>query len=427
MDANYRGESFNFVSISGYLDHKEFVLSDFDVSPAKFFETSRDQNHWQFSQEFRIESSSTSRLQWVGGIYYSEQEFDIVQTYFLGEDLLGIPGAVRITDDYAEQQAWSLAAFAQLDYSLTDQLRLTLGARYTYDQKDFEARPQQVVGDGVPGGVVIQVDENWNEPTWLIGMDYALTDDIMIYASYSTGFKSGGFNGRAATASALGPFDPEEARAWEIGMKSDWFDRRLRVNLAAFWNEYDGLQIQVFRPAASGSGEESITANAAEERARGIELELTAIPVPNLTLELSVGYLDAEYTSFLSDLNGDGVATDNTFLEPSRTPDWTIRVGASYEFSLGRWGTLTPDVAYYYEDDHYTETLNVAQGFQKGYKLVDASLNYVTADGRWRVSLWGKNLTDEVHVLSAVPTAGLLTQLYHGLPRTAGIEIGVNL
>jgi iron complex outermembrane recepter protein len=427
VDARYSATNYNLVWITGYLQHSEFMLSDFDVSPAKFFETARDQNHWQLSQEFRVESQTNSRLQWVGGIYYSEQDFDIVQTYFLGEDLLGIPGAVRITDDYAEQQAWSIATFVQADYSVTDRLRVTVGGRYTFDKKDFEARPQQVVGDGVPGGVVVKVDEDWNEPTWLVSVDYSLSDDLMVYASYSTGFKSGGFNGRAATADALGPFDPEEAIAWEIGMKSDWFDRRLRLNLAAFWNEYEGLQIQVFQPAASGSGEQSVTANAAEERARGIELELTAIPMPNLTLELSVGYLDAEYTSFFSDLNGNGIRTDNTYLKPSRAPDWTVRVGASYQFSLGGWGYLTPDIAYYFEGDHYTETLNVPQGFQKGYKLIDASINYETIDGKWRVSLWGKNLSNEVHVLSAVPTAGLLTQLYHGLPRTAGVEIGVNL
>jgi iron complex outermembrane receptor protein len=189
-----------------------------------------------------------------------------------------------------------------------------------------------------------------------------------------------------------------------------------------------------------GTGEEQVVANNADERARGVELEVTALPVRNLTVSASVGYLDADYTSFVANLSG-GVATaanpcgglrDRSQsgpckLVPTRVPKITSRLNGSYDFELASGATVTPDISWSHEGKHFTDTLNVPQGFQKAYNVWDASLTYVEPKGRWRASLWGKNLNNVAHRLSAVPTAGVLTQLYFAEPRTYGAEIRVNL
>ena len=207
-------------------------------------------------------------------------------------------------------------------------------------------------------------------------------------------------------------------------------------------SEAADLQISVFKPAVIGSGEQQVVANDANERARGVEVEFTAVPIQGLRLSGSVGYLDAIYTSFVTNLTGKPVSPSNPcggvvdrsdksnptcYLVPTRSPKWTTRFDVSYEFDLNGKGTLTPAASWSLESDHFTDTTNAPQGFQPTYSIFDASLNYDDPSGRWRISLWGKNLTDKAHRLSAVPTAGLLTQLYFAQPRTYGVELRVKL
>ncbi|HVI33908.1 MAG TPA: TonB-dependent receptor [Phenylobacterium sp.] len=424
LNATYEGQGYRIVSISGIVRSSNLSYSDFDVTDLAFFETLATKRHKQLSQEVRIESATDGPLQWVAGGYAGHTDWDTTQIFFLAS----------VTEEGAEQKDKTAAGFAQFDFSLTEQLTLTAGGRYTWQEKEF-TRFLQVPVAQFPRPP-LRAAEEWSDFTYHLGANYQINDDAMLYGSYSTGFKSGGFNSRAATASAIGPFDPEKAKAWEIGLKSDWWDRRLRLNLAAFWNKYEDLQVSIFRPAASGTGEEQVVANNADERARGVEVELTVLPVPNLTLNASVGYLDAEYTSFVANLTGRPASATNPcggtidrsqkgpcYLEPTRVPDWTSRIDATYDIELAGGGRISPFVAWSYEDAHFTDTLNAPQGFQKAYHVWDASLTYEAPSGRWQATLWGKNLGDVAHRLSVVPTAGVLTQLYFAEPRTYGVEL----
>jgi iron complex outermembrane receptor protein len=429
VNMTYDGEGYRIVSISGIVRSSNFSFSDFDVTDLAFFETTASKRHKLMSQEVRIESDNDGPLQWVAGAYAGRTKWDADQIFFLATQ----------TYEASRQKEKTAGGFAQVDYNVTDQLTVTAGGRYSWQEKDFTRRLQRPIAT-FAGTPALNASEDWSRFTYHLGTRYQINSDAMVYASYSTGFKSGGFNSRAASQATIGPFAPEKAKAFEVGLKSDWWDNRLRVNVAAFWNKYSDLQISTFRPAASGSGEEQVVANNANQRARGVEFEVTILPVENLTVIGSIGYLDSEYTSFVANLSG-GVATPTNpcgglrdrsekgacFLEPTRVPDITSRIDVSYDWELAAGGKITPNVAWSHEGAHFTDTLNAPQGFQKAYNIWDASITYVEPKGRWRASLWGKNLNDVAHRLSVVPTAGVLTQLYFAEPRTYGFELRVNL
>ena len=287
---------------------------------------------------------------------------------------------------------------------------------------------------------------NWSSFTYKLGAHYNITDDVMVYASYSTGAQAGGFSLTATSQSQMTPYSPEGAKAFEAGLRSEWLNHRLQVNLTGFWNDYSDLQVGAFRPVSGGTGQQSYIANSAFERARGVELVATALPVRGLTLSASIGYLDAQYTSFIAALsysfpghvcNGltDGPgsppieqnhATPNTpcFLSPPFAPDLTANLNASYDIDLGEHGTLTPHVSWTAQTSYFTDLLNAPQGFQPGWSEFDADLTYRDPSGRWRVSVYGKNLNNNVHLLNDNPIAGLFTVNYYADPRTYGIELG---
>ncbi|WP_337189133.1 TonB-dependent receptor [Phenylobacterium sp.] len=429
VNAAYDGDGFRIVSVSGIVRSSNFSYSDFDVSDLSFFETTASKRHKLMSQEVRVESDTEGPLQWVAGAYVGRTKWDSDQIFFLATQ----------TYEASAQKEKTAGGFAQFDFAVTDQLTLTAGGRYSWQEKDFTRRLQRPI-PLFAATPALEASEDWSRFTYHLSANYKINADAMVYASYSTGFKSGGFNSRAASQATIGPFEPEKAKAFEVGLKSDWWDNRLRVNVAAFWNNYSDLQISTFRPAASGSGEEQVVANNANQRARGVEFEVTVLPIENLTVSASVGYLDSKYTSFVANLSGGAATPANPcgglqdrsqkgpcYLEPTRVPDITSRIDVSYDFDLANGATLTPNVAWSHEGAHFTDTLNAPQGYQKAYNIWDASITYVEPKGRWRASLWGKNLGDVAHRLSVVPTAGVLTQLYFAEPRTYGLELRVNL
>ena len=437
LNSRYEGDGFNIISISGYMRDTNLSYNDFDDSALPFYETTSNQRHEQYSQELRIESASKSPFQWVAGAYISAVDWHAGQIYYLPI----LSPAAPVLEDGSAQTDTAGAVFAQVDYKIIPKLTLTLGGRYSNEDKSFH-RYLEVPISRFAGDVPIPARHDWSDFTYHAGVNYELTDDSMIYASYSTGFKSGGFNSLAASAASIGPFAPEQARAWEVGLKSEYFEHRLRLDVAAFWNNYTDLQVSSFQAVAGGVGQQQVVANNANERADGVEVEFTALPVRGLRINGSVSYLDAVYTSFVANLSGKPASPLNPcgglinraseaipgcYLVPSRTPHWTAHLAASYEFDLDGKGKLTPSVDWSLESQYFTDLTNAPQGLQPTFNMVNASLNYDDPSGRWRVSLWTKNLGNVAEKLSAVPTAGLLTQLYFAAPRTFGVEFRVKL
>ncbi len=416
LNMRYHAEGFDLVSVTGYEEDTNDSLSDYDNTELNFFQSKFSLSNKEISQEVRIESTGSSALQWVMGGIYSNRRWTGTQLFY------SLFPTLDNHIDYARQHDDAWAVFGQAEYNITDALQLEAGVRYTDETKDIYRIPSHDASLPTPNPFIHK--DTWTETTYRAGVNYQFGEDKMVYATYSTGFVAGGYNTRVDTNFLTAqPYSPEKVKAWEIGLKSDWLEHRLRANIAAFINKYDDLQVGAFIP---GGGLQQTIVNNAFEKAKGVELELTALPIENLLLSAAVGYLDAYYTSFEADVKGTGVA-DFSYLDVPRAPKWTGRLAASYNFMLNGHGTLTPNVSYSYEDSHYTDLTNIAPGYQKAYGIWDASLTYEAPSGLWTLSAYGKNLNDELHRLSAVPSSGYFTQLYFANPRTYGLQLSVKL
>ncbi len=426
------------VSITGYMRGKQNTFSDFDTTGINFFETVTHKAMDYFQQEVHLQSNDQdSPLTWVAGLYYNWYHF------FFRQDFTPTIAVPSHTIEGAAQNDWTLAPFAQVDYKILPDLTLTGGIRFSTETKDFVRSPQQISAPFL--GTIITGKHTWTNFTYHAGANYRIDEHAMAYFSYSTGYKSGAFNSRAPVGTGSLPFDffinppakPEKARAYEIGAKTDWFDNRLRANLAAFWNQYDDLQVQFFLPLP---GAPQVLANGANQKARGVELEFTALPIDDFTLSGSIGYLDSRYTSFVVNLGNqdfkpivcNNVVVDRSkhgpcYLVPYRSPLWTMRFTAEYNIHLpDDLGLLTPSLAWGLETQHMTDLNNSIMGFQPTYNTIDGSLNYTDPSGHYTVSLWAKNITSVVHKLAAVPSSNFFTQLYFAEPRTFGVQLNIH-
>ncbi len=416
LNMRYHGEGYDLVSVTGYEQDTNDSLSDYDNTELNFFQSSFGLHNKEISQETRIESTGSSPLQWVLGGIYSNRRWTGTQLFY------SLFPALDNHIDYARQHDDAWALFGQAQYNITDALQFEAGVRYTDETKDIYRIASHDAALPAPDPFIHK--DTWTETTYRVGASYQLDEDKMVYVNYSTGFVAGGFNTRVDTDFLTSrPYAPEKVKAWEIGLKSDWFDHRLRANVAAFSNKYEDLQVGAFIP---GGGFQQTIVNNAFEDARGVELELTALPIERLLLSANVGYLDAYYTSFFADVEGIGQA-DYSNLEVPRAPKWTTRLAGSYEFMLNGRGTLTPNVSYSYTDSYYTTLGNIEPGYQKSYGIWDASLTYEPPSGMWTLSAYGKNLGDELYRLSAVPSSGYFTQLYFANPRMYGLQLSVKL
>ncbi len=439
LNMNYHAPWFDVVSVTGYVRDGNLSKSDYDDTELNFFQSYFGLDNRQISEEVRLQSiPSDSPLKWVAGAIYIDKNWHGQQLF------VSLFPTLNNYLDFAHQSDESYAIFGQADYNFTPDLQATFGIRYTDESKDItrvnshlSTGPTTPCNPAVipnfanvnPASVVptmactYHFQKSWGNATYHAGLNYKIDDSKMVYASWSTGFVAGGFNSRVDTLNLTGlPYSPETANAWEIGLKSDWFDNHLRINAAAFLNKYANLQVGAFIP---GGGLQQAIVNNAFERAQGLELEVTALPIENLTLSANLGLLDANYTSFFANVFGTPLPHDYSFLRPARAPKWTGNFQASYEIQLNGYGTLTPMAGVEMESSHFTDLTNNPVGFQSGYAKVDASLTWDDPSGKWEVALWGKNLNNAVTRLSAVPSSGYFTQLYLANPMTYGIDLNI--
>ncbi|WP_116367311.1 TonB-dependent receptor [Parahaliea mediterranea] len=451
-------------AIAGYIETDDLFLNDFDQTEFFFFPTSRDQTHDQTSFELRFTNSDDSgRLDWVVGAFYMEQEHELTQNF----PTLGFTAGDTFfaTADYTTQKAESQALFGQVIYAINDRLNLTAGLRYTDEQKDFYRDPaistpaitydpnthfsysdaRALARQDLSDDILSDLDTDHTD--YKLALDYQLGDNAMVYGQVATGFKAGEFGARANSPETALPTDDEEAISYEIGLKSELWDNRLRLNLAAFWASYENLQFGVFVPSANVTGQETLNQNVGEATTKGIELDLSASLTDRLTVNLNAGYLDASYDEFCADLNGasayptpptsscgsvtaltDGtylVEEDQSDLELSRAPSYNYHVSGEYDLPLpDGWGGLVALLSYTYSDEYFSDsTINHPKGKTGGFGTWDGSLAWSNSSRALRVALWGKNLTDEEEVSGLTPTANFFNQRFWYPPRTYGVNL----
>jgi iron complex outermembrane receptor protein len=373
-----------------------------------------------WSQELRLSSAPGSRLNWVVGVYFLDESVDRNETAALG--IVRADAAGNLVDvvpvsrggEYQEARSKSYAAFGQGTYSVTDRLRLTLGARYTRDDKD-----QDVVGTA--GGLVVissyagQSSKSWSKVTPKFAVDFDVADGVMLYALASNGFKSGGWQGLAPNGpSALTPYEPELAWLYEAGAKTEWLDKRLRVNLSLFQTKYDDMQIlQSLIPENAPPNVVAVVyvTNAASSEIRGAELEVEAAPTENLFLSANYSYLDTEFSDFSVPPGfrpgaGSLPASSRVGKELPRAPNHTGSALARYTQPLANGGSLALQGSWRYVGRAFGDVDNLAFGATPAYDVVDARVTYAFPGEAWSVSVWGNNLLDEDYYLNNFPNLG---------------------
>lgn len=453
LELNGKIGEFNLTSITGYRDSNDQLLEENTGTPpvsfsgvpgqgVPLFVAARDQDYKQFSQEIRLAGDITDWMDIVAGVYYLHTNFSIRPNSFNGSTgglaFLAVPlfppdvpaptfVNAPIQSATASQTLDSYAVFAESIFKLSETVRLTLGGRYTIETKKFAINQTLAVPFAAQG------KNTWRDPTWRAILDWKPTEDTLFYGSWSRGTRSGGWNGRATTADAIGPYDPEKVDSFEVGTKTTFADGKLQINAAAFLVNYDNKQEEIIRPAIGG-GTETIVDNAASAETKGVELELLARPTPELTLRGSAAYLSAKYNTFLiPDLANPGQLLDITGVANfRRAPEWTANAGLDYDKSIDDRNSINFNTNLAYLASFATSPRRDLSGGNRdiirAHTTLDASLSFIhRADAfkRLRVAVYGRDLLNGGNRLSNTLDAGVF---YFGVVspnRETGVELGI--
>ncbi len=403
----YTGDLYTLKSITSYRE-SDFAqqidadATEFTVFNINFFETSQS-----FTQEFQLSNTTPDGLDWITGLFYLREDGGG------GIDLLFDGLAIEITEDNVTE---AYAAFGQMTYDISDRLRATFGLRYSYETKDY-GFTTNVNGTAVDAGTP---DNSWSAWTPRFALDYDLAKDIMVYASATNGFKSGGFQIGDGT-----PFEQEDLWSYETGIKSTLLDNHLRANIGLFLYDYTNLQVVEYDDDTGVSK----TTNAGEATIKGIEGEFIARASDNLDINLVITYTDATFDYFPQ---GQGV--DFAGNELPNTPNLTYALGAQYTSEIDNIGYLVFRGDYAWRDSVYFKSNNEKKFQSDSYSLLNLRVSLMTFDDKWEVSLYGTNLLDERYAtyitagrnLDGSRTDNGNTSNTYGEPRQYGIKVRYN-
>lgn len=418
-------------SVTGYINFERGFYIDADAGPTIDAEFDQNDKVAQFTQELRLAGGSVDRATWLVGAYYS---WDRVKTFSPGflRDLFNTN--VLIT---ADQKTESRAVFGQVDWKLTDQLKLITGLRYTSEDRSYVGGTNDLnpfglsflcfaVGAcalGAPGTHVLSAadasidDQNWS---WRAGLNYKPSDDVLVYGTIARGTKSGGFfNGVTTTNLALAPYLPEQLTDYEAGVKARLFDRSVQLEASAFWYDYKDLQTQTF----TNVGAVSLIklGNVDTATVKGLDLQATWLPAHGLTLNAGMGLLDTELGSFRT-AGATGVIVVPKGNKLPNAPDATFNGQARYEWPLvGDW-TAAVQGAAHYSSKVFKEALNTSFLSADSYWIFDARAS-VSSKAGWELAVWGKNLGDEQYVAQATDDGLGMGYRVFNAPRTYGVSV----
>jgi iron complex outermembrane receptor protein len=406
-------------SITAYRDLDEFTGLDFDASPFALGDQWVDDDQAQFSQELIATGSSFGdRLNWASGLYYLREAG--ANDIYLPLSYAANPDGYDTftTNDYVNK---SYAAYAQGTFDVTDALSLTAGGRYSTDEKE-DTIHTFATKFGVDLVAPLPQSADWDSFTWRLAAQYKFSENLMTYASAATGFKSGGFNGRAQSASVFLAFDPEKATTYEIGMKGDFLNRRLRLNAALFRTNYDDIQTTLNVPDPVTGVTTNIVGNPADARVQGLELEGEALVGDFLTFDLGLSYMENKYVQIVP-----GADIDSSDKLPN-TPKWTVNAGAQYVVPapLGSIadGEILARLDYLYKSSFFHNAQNSIYNYEDAYSIVNGRLAYQSKESGWAVSLYGKNISDERYYTHKEDLMAFVYAIaLPAPPREIGIEI----
>lgn len=425
---DYQAGGGTLTSLTSYRDNEFDEYQDLDATLADSIDRRAIEDAQTFTQEVRFASSTVGRVDWLVGAYYLHEQVERRDDAVLGVDSVlawvfnGGRAYTPIWRDSFETDAY--AGFAHVSIALAERLNLSLGARYSEDDKSLDrvADNHGVASPILVSSYQVKSEDSWSSFDPQISLDYHLNDRSMVYISYREGFKSGGFQYLSPTAAASSvTFDPEQVTLYEAGVKARSRRGRVAVDASLFTNDYRDLQFLAATGEATGGGFIVVITNAAQATAKGAELDLKLRPVSGLEIGLGAGLLDATFDAYI-----DGNGKDNSGHKLLRSPETSGHVVAQYGFPLGAAaGALTVRAMWSYKDKIYFDPDNTERLAQPAYDLLDASVSYDSANGRWRMSAWAKNLTNEEYYKNVIPLSSSLVGIATmGVPRTYGVTVG---
>jgi iron complex outermembrane recepter protein len=394
---------FDLTSITAYRSVEQHATADGDgrsFPPGIFENRGTNLDEWQFTQEIFLNGDSIggTDLEWTTGVFYIHEVVD-------SDFAISILPFFTLTRQFFQQETDAIGVYGQVTYPVTDRLDVTGGARYTWDSKDFMAN-QIVEATGV---AVPSFDFSDNTTvyrwTWDASLNYAATDDVSLYARAGTGFRAGNFNGNAFNGPAItsGALATETVLNVEGGIKSQWFDNRLRVNAAYFYQDVTDIQFELLTPSG-------ITNFNATATLQGVELEVAVTPVDGLDIFGNLGTLKDK-------VEGGG--------QLPRAAAYTYQAGFNYSLPLPNdRGSIRVGANYAYTDDYLQGRPDDMLRAIDGYGILDASATYEAPGGHWSFTISGANLTDEFYQVSSFNIPGLVTIQIPNRPRTWLATIG---
>lgn len=467
-------DAISLTSVTGYDKFKRTEANDWDGSAANDSSNINTSDIEVFSQELRL-AGEGEKLNWVAGLYYSRDTVDEFYNYFMSDSLFGLGSqAFGLATPFTntpifqlhtkyKQKTTSKAIFAHVEYNFTERFRVTAGIRYTDEKRKwagctFDAGEGSLAGflnanfgATLTPGSCGTIDDDPNSPTYIfamlaagtpnnafnvyeetirakkamykLGFDYKVTDDVLAYATYSHGFKSGGFNGaNSNTTQQLKGYKPEELDSYEVGLKSTLLDRTLQLNLAGFYYDYKNKQEQ--DRAVTFVGNISGIGNVPKARIYGAEADLQWAPVNGLNIHFGAAWLDAKITEWQAVSNDSVWPTvvrfDASGIVLAQSPKWQLNGGVEYERPVS--DGLKVRVGF--DGNYKGSTSGGVQGpsdATDSYAVFNARLALAQIDDKWSVMLWSRNLFDEYYYPAAYEGGNGPFVRSVGMPRTIGV------
>jgi iron complex outermembrane receptor protein len=487
VDSTYNTSIGKFKFIGNWASTKEEIWTDTDGTNLNIFSSARWQDYRVYSGELQY-TTKIDRLDLTSGAFFLADKYQTTQLSFTVPNPLpaGFAGLAPVfvptiipavqsgynnayINNSGERETWAL--YAQGEYHITDQLSLVGGGRYSWERKfnqmgesttvlgagfgpgtDFSAHLYSPAASGLVFG---PISNTWDAFSPRVGVNYKINDDVLLFGFWQRASKSGGYNANAADLTAFRtPFGQETVDNYEGGIKSEWFDHKLRVNVNAFYETFTDLQRTLVTPSATAaSGVVTVTTNAGNAVSYGTEIELAARPWDSVTTYANIGFDRAYYSKYCAPVAGlqqvttslTGhpvcgpittvvstagkqlgylVPTDFSYLKLIRAPKWDISFGGSKEFAIQGKGLITLNAGATYRSTWFTNLTNVPYSFRPDSITADASLRWDPDTSRYSVTLWARNITNNIYLINYTP-AGSFTFGMASDPRTLGITVDV--
>ena len=436
----WTGPGFSVVSQTQYDGNDRKLTNDSDVAPTSALKTNVKSAFHQFSQEVRAVSNPGERLTWIAGANYYADDLHAYQAFTL--NAFG-PGALSrffpVQEGLASvlgQKTESYAAFGEANYVVLPRLTFTGGARWTHDRRSADTNAYIIDATGLStafadqpttGGRVLaptiprtQVARAWGRWSGRGVLSYEAFDNLLVYGGVAHGFKGGDFNGGALfAASEANISNPEYVTSYEVGLRGTTPNRRLSFQAAGFYYDFTDQQVSVMIPGSAATLQ--TLSNAGKTRVKGLEADVSATPIDRVFLQIKTGLLDAHYVRF--QLDASNPATNFAGNRTASSPKFSLAGVARYTVPVFS-GSLSVQTDFAYTGAHFYSADNNRALSQDGYWLFNGHVKYETADARYSVTAWMKNIADKKYFTAGLSNSGFgFMEIFPGLPRTFGLTL----